>query len=219
MISGYKPHGRTVPRTALVTLFSNLSQTLHATAQPLSILRAGMGNEHTEGMSAEDLREIASSSAFAVERVCTLFNYLQHFVSAESTNPELSAIPISTLVAHAVEGVELLFKEGGITLRTRLHDSSLRASINRTCTLEALTSVLLTALGLSRREDTVEVLISTDSDVAVQILMKNVNAKVTALSTEASLAMALAESLFRSEQGTMSWSLRPFTVEIELLRA
>ena len=219
MISGDKSHGMTVPRTALEALFSNLSQALHATAQPLSILRAGLGNQLLEGMSAEDLRELASSSAIEIERVCNLFNYLQHFVSAESSKPELSAMSISTVVAHDVEGVELLFKQGGISLRTRFPDASQRALINRTSTLEALSSVLLTALGLSRREDTVELSISTDPAVAVQILVQNVNAQVTTLSTEASLAMALAESLFRSQQGTMSWSLQPFAVQIELLRA
>jgi len=219
MISGHEPRKATVPRTALETFFSNLSQALHAAAQPLSILRAGLGNPYIEEMTLEDLREIAVGSAIEVERLCMLFNYLQHFVSTESKKPELIRMPILKLVADAVEGVDLLFNAGGVSLRSTIPATCPLVLINRARTQEALSSVLLSAFKISCRTDTVELIVSADPAAASQILVQNVDAHVTALSIEVSLALGLAESLFRSQLGTMCWSLQPFIVRIELLKS
>jgi len=170
-------------------------------------------------MSIDDLREITASSAIEVERVCRLFNYLKDFVGTESTKPELSAMSIPTLVVHAAEKAELLFKEGGISLRLIIPDLCPLVLINRARTLEALSSVLLSALGISRRKDIVELIVSVDQLLSVQILVQNVNAQATALTTEACLAMALAESLFRSQQCAMSWSMQSFRVQIDLSKS
>jgi hypothetical protein len=104
------------PSPALEILCSNLSHGIHAAAQPLTILLASLSKAHTDRMSTEELRELTASSSEEVQRVCTLFSYLQELVIAESIKPKLSATAILPLLASAVEGVQLLFHKQGILL-------------------------------------------------------------------------------------------------------
>jgi len=219
MINECKSTEATVPRAALETLCRNLSQGLHSAAQPLSILRAGVANPSLDEMSIVELRELVSSSAVEVERACALFSYLQHLVNTECILPELFATPILPLLADATEGVDLLFKGGGISLRSTVPEAGQLVLIDRRRTLAALSSVLLIVHAVSHAEDTVELIASCDSSNDVRVVLRNMNAYVAALNTEGSLGMALAEANVRSQRATMSWSLEPFTVLIELPKA
>ena len=133
---------------ALETLCSNLSQGLHAAAQPLTVLLASLSKAHTDQMSTEELRELTASSSDEVQRVCTLFSYLQELVVAESIKPKLSATAILPLLGSAVEGVQLLFHQQGIILSSTLSATCPLVLINGPRTLRALSSVLLTVHAL-----------------------------------------------------------------------
>lgn len=201
------------------TLFRNLSQGMHAVAQPLAVLRASFGNSYVDRMSGDELRELAASSALEIERACRLFSCLQQMVSAESTRANLSAVPVLPLLAHVVDGVKLLFDEGGVFLRTVTPESCPAVRIDRERTLEALSSVLLVAHAVSRAQETVELVASLPSAGMVRIEVRNAQSEAAAMEAEQRLGMALAETNIRSEQGSLAWSLQPFRVQIELQRA
>lgn len=205
-----------MPKSTSETLCFNLSQCLHATAQPLAILRASLGNSRVDQMSIEELRELAASSAVEVERVCTLFNCLQQLVSTESTKPLLSETPILPLLAHVADGVNLLFEEDGIFLRSTLSDGCHPVLINRARTLQALSTVLLIAHAVSRPRDTVELIASSPSADAVRVVVRNLTSHVDVMNAETRLSMAFAEANIRSQQADFSWSLHPFSVQIDL---
>jgi signal transduction histidine kinase len=219
MISKGETGEPSVSRSASETLYKSLSQGMHAAAQPLAILRASFGNNYMERMSAEELRELAASSALEIERVCTLFSCLQQLVRVESIEPHLSAAPILPLLAHVVDGVKLLFYEDGIFLRSMVPDTCPPVLINRTRALEALSGVLLIAHAVSQAQEAVELIASCSPDNTVRIVVRNLRSHVTAMNSEHSLNMALAEANIRSQQGRFTWSLEPFNVEIELQRA
>lgn len=203
-------------RSATETLCLNLSQGIHAAAQPLAILRASLGNNYTDRMSVEELRELAASSALEVERVCTLFSCLQQLVSAESIKPHLSETSIQPLIAHVADGVNLLFEDGGMHLRSTVQDTCQPVLLNQARTIQALSSVLLVAHAVSRPQDTVELIASSLSSRTVQVVVRNVNAHISAMNAEQSLSLALAEANIRSQQASLSWSLQPFNVQIEI---
>jgi hypothetical protein len=205
-----------VSRSATETLCLNLSQGIHAAAQPLAILRASLGNNYTDRMSVEELRELAASSALEVERVCTLFSCLQQLVSAESIKPHLSETSIQPLIAHVADGVNLLFEDGGMHLRSTVQDTCQPVLLNQARTIQALSSVLLVAHAVSRPQDTVELIASSLSSRTVQVVVRNVNAHISAMNAEQSLSLALAEANIRSQQASLSWSLQPFNVQIEI---
>jgi len=199
-------------------LWSNLAQGIHAAAQPLAVLLAGLSKDHTDGMNSDELRELTASSAVEVRRVCTLFSCLQQMVMAESIKPQLSSTPILPLLAYAAEGVNLLFQQDGITLSSVVPDTCPPALIDRARTLQALSRVLLVVHGLSAAQDTVE-LIASSSANGVRIVVRNLHLSVAVINLEARLSMAVAEANMRSQQAGLSVSLQPFTVRIDLPKA
>ena len=200
------------------TLCSQLLQGMHAAAQPLTILLASLGTANTGRMSTAELRELSDSSAAQVQAVCTLFRYLQELLLAQSTKAHLCPTSILPLLAHVVDGVELLFRKAGVSLSTSLPDSCQLVLIDRARTIQALTSVLLIVHALSSARDTVE-LILTSTPATVQIVIRNLHSPVQGINAEGSLSMALAETNMRSQQAGFSLSLQPFHVEIELQKA
>lgn len=206
------------PSPALEILCSNLSHGIHAAAQPLTILLASLSKAHTDGMSTEELRELTASSSEEVQRVCTLFSYLQELVVAESIKPKLSATAILPLLASAVEGVQLLFHQQGILLSSTVPATCPLVLINGPRTLRALSSVLLTIHALSRARDHVEMTASASAH-GMQIAIRNSNLSLASTSAEARLSMAAAEANIRSQQAGFVFSQRPFQVLIDLPKA
>jgi hypothetical protein len=191
---------------------------MHAAAQPLTVLLASLSKGATDGMGADELRKLTASSAVQVQRLCSLFDCLQELVTAESIEPRLSPTPILPLLDQLTGGVNLLFQRGGITLSGTMPDTCRPALIDRARTLQALSRVLLIARAISTAGDTVELIVSF-SAVGVCIVVRNLNSSIDVLNAEASLSIAVAETNMRSQQAGFSWSLRPFTVQIELQKA
>jgi hypothetical protein len=196
-------------------LYSNLAQGIHAAAQPLAVLLASLSKDYTDRMNTDELRQLTASSATEVKRVCTLFSYLQQLVLSESIKPQLSPTALLPLLAYAADGVNLLFQQDGISLRSVLPDTCPPVLIHRARTLEVLSRVLLIAHGLSRAQDTVELLASASLN-SVQIVIQNLNLSVDTINADTRLSMAVAEANMRSQQARLSLILQPFTVCIEL---
>jgi len=219
MISKGESLGSSVRRPATEAFLSNLSRAIHAAAQPLTILRCSLSKDQADRMSLVELRGLAAASAMEIERVCSYFNFLQQFVASESLKPQLSAMRIAPLVSYATDGFNLLFEGDGIFLRSMVADSCQSVMIDRARTLQALSSVMLVAHGVSHVGDTIEVIVSTPSSLVVRIVVSNAHSYSEAMNEDACLRMALAETSIRSQQGTLSWCLKPFRVQIEFDQA
>ena len=102
-----------------------------------------------------------------------------------------------------LSGVNLLFQQDGISLRSVLPDTCPPVLIHRARTLQALSRVLLIVHGLSRAQDTVELIASSSAD-EVQIVIRNLNLSVATINAEARLSMAVAEANMRSQQAGLS---------------
>jgi len=173
MISKGESLGSSVRRPATEAFLSNLSRAIHAAAQPLTILRCSLSKDQADRMSLVELRGLAAASAMEIERVCSYFNFLQQFVASESLKPQLSAMRIAPLVSYATDGFNLLFEGDGIFLRSMVADSCQSVMIDRARTLQALSSVMLVAHGVSHVGDTIEVIVSTPSYLVVRIVLSN----------------------------------------------
>ena len=206
------------PKPALEVLCSNLSHGIHAAAQPLTILLASLCKAHTDNMGIDELRELTASSSEEVQRVCTLFSYLQDLVVAESIRPKLSATAILPLLTSAVQGVQRLFYERRIILSSTVPETCPLVLMNGPRTLRALSSVFLTVHALSSAGDQVEMIASITAP-GVQIVIRNLNLSVASTSAEARLSMAAAEANIRSQQAGFAYSQQPFHVLIDLPQA
>jgi hypothetical protein len=218
MNSGNKAKRLSASKTASGRLCADLSRGIHAAAQPLSILRASLDRGYTDRMTEAELRDMVDSSAAEVERVCTLFNYLQQIVMVESIEPKIAALPIAPLLADAADGVNLLFEKDGMLLRAKAPADCPPVLIDKERTLHALSAVLLIAHTVSRARDTVDFVTSAFSR-SVRVVVRNRNSNVLKMNAEAGLSMALADANIRSQHGDFSWSLQPFCVHIGLRRA
>ena len=215
MISNGRSVNAKQPPEASETLCSQLSLGMHAAAQPLTILLASLSKANTDRMNTTELRELTESSAVHVQRVCALFRYLQQLLLIENSRAHVCPTPILPVLVHVVEGVDLLFRETGISLKVTMPDSCHPVRIDRARTVQALTSVLLIAHGVSKARDTVE-LILTSTPHTVQIVVRNWNSVVKGLNPEVHLCLAVAEANMRSQQAGFSLNLQPFHVQIEL---
>jgi hypothetical protein len=215
MISNGRSGESSLSGDAAKIFCANLSKGMHAAAQPLTVLLASLNKFNTDRLNTVELRELTASSAVQVQRVCTFFNCLQQLVLAESTRPDLSPTLILPLLAFVVDGVTLLFQKDEMSLSSTMPESCQPVLIDRVRTLQALTSVLLIAHGISRVKDTVELIASSSID-AVQIVVRNVNSSVREMTAEEGLHIAVAEANMRSQNAGFILGLQPFSVQIEL---
>ena len=199
---------------------SHLALGLHAAAQPLTVLLASLTDPHTDAMQARELRELVDSSGAEVERVCRLFYYLQQLLLVESVPPVIALAQILPIVQQVMEGVQLLFEQDGIQLRLVLCSACPPLPVDRARVMQALFDVLQVAHKVSRKGDTVELNLSRVGERALRIV---VQADPRRLANdpepdegELRLSMAVAEANICCQQGTCSWSLRPFHVDMQL---
>ncbi len=195
------------------SLCLNLSHGLHAAAQPLTILRAGLNN--TDQMSLAELHQLVASSAKEVERICTLFSYIQQLVIDESIKPQIAETQIIPLIDDVVDGLDLLFRESEMTLNITIPDACNTVLIDSVRTRQALSCIMLIAHDVSNSKDTIE-LTAMSTSQSVQIIVANSNRHPNVLSAEGQLSIALAEANMRNQSGGLDYSLNPFSVCIEL---
>ena len=77
-------HGNAAPEPSEFA-WSQLSQGMHAAAQPLTILLASLGKNNTHRMNTSELRDLTESSAVQVQRVCALFRHMQQLLLVQSS--------------------------------------------------------------------------------------------------------------------------------------
>jgi hypothetical protein len=213
MISEETPGNAQQKLSSKESLCSNLSHGLHAAAQPLTILRASLSN--TDEMTLAELQLLVTNSAREVERVCTLFSYMQQLVINESVKPRIAEAEIISLIDDVTDGLDLLFRESAMALKVVLPDVCNKVVIDSVRTRQALSSVMLIAHAISNTGDTIELTASSSSD-SVQIIVTNSHRNPSILNAEGRLSMALAETNIRNQRGSFQYGLNPFYVCVEL---
>ena len=217
MISERQSHRAALASSLPSVLISTLLEGMHAAAQPLTILQACLNKEHTRSMSEYELRKLTVQSANEVERLCSLFSYMQQLITIEASKSKILPEQITALLSHVIEGIELIFKESGMHLLCAMPISCPDILIDGCRTRQALSSVLQVVHSISSISDTIEI-VPTCSSEMVSVTVTNLQSFVPTLKTEALFHLALAEANIRSQDGRFTWRLQPFSAEIELFR-
>src|ERR1700761_3738984 len=171
-------------------LCANLAFGIHSAAQPLAVLEASLSKEHTGSMTVSELRQVVADAAIEVQRVCRLFHCLQQLVIVQS-EPQLAPTPLLPLLTEAIDSVDLLFKNDGISIKTELTDASCLVRIHPPRTLHAMSRVLMVAHALSKPGETVQQQ-AVRSGANVQITVRNEKACPQTVSAETRLSVAIA---------------------------
>jgi hypothetical protein len=192
----------------------NVADALHAIAQPLTVLQVRLDPAVAEEMDAVELRTLVAESSQQVERLCNLFGFMQGFIVAQVTEPDLSEQDVGLILDHVAEGMSLFYHEGGKSLRLRLPDKRQVVLVDRTRMYQALSRILLVAFEVSLANDIVELTASLTGN-EVSIVIRNLET-YRALGKESALKLALAEANIERQGGSLTWTAEPFRVEIAL---
>lgn len=209
-------HSDTLQPTRPTTdeLCKDLMQALHTASQPLTILRASLDLTNLAGRSEEEMRRLLKQTEHEVERLCLIFGYIQQFVLVGSIDAQVATESLPDLVAHTVEGVDLLFAEAGISLTVKdIKPTSPLILLDGSRFEYALSAILLVALGVAARGDVVTVS-GTPPGTTIEIAILPTSVKT--MSSQTRLSMALAAANLRSQGAALTWQENPFSVQIVL---
>jgi hypothetical protein len=170
-------------------------------------------------MSKGDLKRLTEESALEVKRVCLFFSQLKELVTIERIRPELSETHIVPVLAEVTAGAIYLFEESEMVLNSVVPDIRRPVLMDKARTLQVLSSVLLVAHGMACPRDTVEMVACENSADTIQVVVRNLNSRFEVMDAEKRMCMVLAEASIRSQEGKLTWNLKPFSVQIELKRA
>jgi hypothetical protein len=191
----------------------NLAMVMHAIAQPLTILSLSFNQSLARKMKTDELHSLVLDSTKEVERLCTLFGYMQGFIIAESTEPNFSEQDVGLMLGHVAEGLALFFQEASLYLRVEIPDVNKIVLVDQMRMYQALSRILLVAHGLSIPKDTIE-LVGSSTSHGVRVTIRNMNA-FNALDKDAALKMALAGVNIERQGGQLTWTAEPFDALIE----
>jgi hypothetical protein len=198
--------------------YSNLSDAMHAAVQALTVLQLSHNTERVRLMRRAQLISLASSSGEEIERLSVVLGYMQQFLAIERSSPRLANIELPALITDAIGGVELVFREAGISLFSRVPAACETVLINAAKVSQAVGAVLLVAYGIAKPKDTVELTVSCGADT-VEIEVRMTGIGNGPISADMSLRMGIAEANIRSQKGLLSYRAEPFCTKIELRNA
>jgi hypothetical protein len=198
--------------------YSNLSHAMHAAAQALTVLQLSYNAKRIPSMKRGALIECALSATQEIDRLCVSLGYVQEFIAIQTCTPRVGSVELLHLVADVLGGVELLFQNAGIFLVSRTPAVCDRVLINATKVSQALGAVLLIAYGIAKKNDTVQVAVTTFPE-AIEVEVRTIGVNVESIDADASLRIAIAEANIRCQTGMMSYALEPFCVKIVLRKA
>jgi hypothetical protein len=201
--------------SASAALYSSLGRTLHAVAQPLTILNAALDDLRVDQLTPDAARELSKNLASEVERVCVLFNGMQGLVKIGSVKPVLHPESVYPILERAADGLNLLFESSRMVFEWSSVALLPPVLIDAERTSRALSDVLLIAHRVSNEGDRTRMITSLSAGW-VQIAVESVNSNVKVLDAEARLRMDLATASMRSQHAGLVWSLKPFNVHISL---
>ncbi len=206
------------PAEVLEMLCSNLSNGIHAAAQPLAILCAGLGEECIQDLSENELRELAANCSHEAARLSGVFDAIRQLVVAESSSPQVASEVVNPLFEGSAQNSKRLFREAGVQLHMIPPTDFAEVLVHRGRTLKALSDVLCAALSVSSAGDTVELAGICDLNT-VEVEIRNLGSTTKTLDAEFSLRMAAAEATLRRQHGGLTWSMAPFVARIILMKA
>ena len=194
---------------------ANMSEGLHALAQPLTILRSSVAASAMPGVDALKQRRYLDLSCQQIERSCCLFEFLQDFVIASQIEADCVPIELADLLAAAAKSQHAALEILGVELRVVTPGGIPKVLGDVARTLQALSAILKFAVSVSAATDVVELLVSTRGGY-VDLIIRNDRAHGRTLNSSERLSLSLAEAHILSQQGEYECAEDPFCTRLSL---
>jgi len=204
-----------VKNDELGRLCANISQGLHALAQPLTILRSAVAASTAPGVTPVDQRRYLELSTQHVERTCGLFECLQDLVIANQIEADRESFDLTELIAPVVEDQRAKLEASGVELRVVAPIGLPLVQGDAARTLQAISAALKITASVSSPGDLVQLLVTTRNGF-VELIIQNRRIHGRRLNSSERLRLALAEANIRSQQGEYECDEDPLRVFIAL---
>lgn len=196
-------------------LCANISQGLHALAQPLTIVRSAMAALAAPGIAALDQKHYLDLSVQHTERTCALFECLQELVIASQIDADCEPFDLRQAIGSVMEDRNAVLHASGMELRIEVPKMfpPVQGDANRT--RQALSAALDCAAAISSPGDVVEML-ATVRDGFVELNLQISRIRSRAMNSLQRLNLTLAEVNIRSQQGKYAYTEDPLRIFIAL---
>jgi hypothetical protein len=194
---------------------ANMSEGLHAMAQPLTILRSSVAASAAPGVDALKQRRYLDLSSQQIERACCLFEFLQDFVIASQIEADCVPIELADLLASVANDQRAALEASGIELSVVTPSGLPTVMGDVTRTRQALSAGLKFAASVSVAGDVVELLASA-SHGHVELIIRNDRVHGRPLNSSERLSLSLAEANILSQQGEYEYAEDPFCARMTL---
>jgi len=195
--------------------FANLSEGLHAMAQPLTILRSTVAASAAPGIDATKQQRYLDISSQQIARACRLFEFLEDLVIASQMKADCAPIELPALLTELANDQRVAFETAGAELRVVMprRVPTVLGDVNRT--QQALSTVLKLAASVSAAEDSVELLV-TACGKHMELIIRNDRVHGRSLNSWERLTMSLAQENILSQRGEFQFVEDPFWTRVRL---
>lgn len=194
---------------------ANMSEGLHALAQPLTILRTSVMASAAPGVDALKQRRYLDLSSQQIERACDLFEILQDLVIASQIEADQAPIELASLLSSVAKSQRVALEASGVELRVVVPSGLPTVPGDVARTLQALSAGLKVAVSTSSAGDVVELLVSTHIQ-CVELIIRADQVHGRPLNSSERLSLTLAQANILSQRGEYEYAEDPFCMRMTL---
>lgn len=194
---------------------SSIAQGVHALAQPLTVMRMALLSCKDREMTETDSRTYVSLATDQLERVCSIFGYLQQFVAAEQNAVVSAPQDVSMILEAIVENQNPIFQKAAVNLEFDILDILPSMAIDMDRTVQAVLAILTAASSISSKGDTVRLRVSRQEEhVRLKVWNRSATGKHLAITER--LALTLGELNVLAQKGDYHLEEEPFSISMRL---
>jgi len=195
-------------------LCEDLAFSLHAMAQPLTVLRGSLGALSLRGASDGDANRYVELSNHQVERLCSLMSGMRILLDNFQSDAVCAPTNLGELISAAVNAADSNLLRFGPRVSIAEIDGGVEVLADTARAEDAIGAVLATVAGASTHGDEVHVTVELrDGFAGVMVCAAHANEKK--LTSIDRLRLMVAEGSVRSQQGIFEYSEDPLYVSLK----
>jgi len=194
-------------------LCADLSDGLHALAQPLTILRSALAMLSLHGETGAEDRRYLDLSIKQIDRTCGLYASIRNLVASRLEPPQIVSFDLRGMVARTIEYRRPALQGRGVEIAAVKAGRAMPVFGDLQKTEQAVSVLLETASSVLTRGDAVEVSVHRSGDV-VEVLVEGKRSKGMNIKPSDRLNLSLAKSDILTQHGTFHCTEEPFRVTL-----
>jgi signal transduction histidine kinase len=195
-------------------LCEDFAFTLHAIAQPLTVLRGALGALSLRGASASDASRYVDLSNAQVERLCSLMSGMSMLLDGFQSEAICAPTKLWELINAATETEGCAARRSGPRISIAEVDHKVQILADPARAENAISAVLAAVSGASADDDEIHLTVDL-SDGFADVTVHAMHADETKLTSIDRLRLMVAEASVRSQQGVFEFSSDPLHVSLK----